>query len=78
MQVGDLLGSGTISGEERGSWGCLLEITRSGKQSTTLGKSGVERTWLEDGDTVTFTAQAGGGSIGFGPCSGKLIPALET
>lgn len=78
MQTGDLLGTGTISGPEDGSQGCLMEITRNGGHPMTL-PSGETRAFLEDGDEVTlsgrFTAE-GAVPIGFGPCAGIVQPAI--
>ena len=78
MRVGDLLGSGTISGEVEGSEGCLLEQTKGGKVAVNVGK-GEERLWLEDGDCVVFRGFAGaeGERVGFGECRGVVLPALE-
>ena len=53
MNVGDLLGSGTISGTERTSRGSLLELSWGGKEPLTLD-TGETRTFLEDGDTLTL------------------------
>jgi len=77
MNVGDLLGSGTISGPTRDSRGSLLELSWGGKQPLTLD-SGETRAFLEDGDTITMTATARGDGyrIGFGTCRGTLLPAL--
>jgi fumarylacetoacetase len=78
LQPGDLLGTGTISTEEEGGFGSLLEITRGGKQPVTLA-SGETRRFLEDGDEVMLRATArrdGFASIGFGPCRGTVAPAL--
>ncbi|RDE08229.1 fumarylacetoacetase [Pelagibacterium lacus] len=76
MTIGDLLGSGTISGPTEGSYGSLLELTRGGKKPLRLG-NGESRTFLEDGDKVTMRARAGkkGNAIGFGACSGIVLPA---
>lgn len=76
MCTGDLLGSGTISGREKGSLGSLLEITWGGKTPITLDEGGT-RTFLADGDTVTLRGwcQGKGHRIGFGECSGKIVPA---
>jgi fumarylacetoacetase len=78
MATGDLLGSGTISGTESGSEGSLLELSKGGKETVKLA-SGVERTFLEDGDLVTIYGVCGdeeGGFVGFGECSGKILPAI--
>ncbi|EXJ68283.1 fumarylacetoacetase [Cladophialophora psammophila CBS 110553] len=77
MAVGDLLGSGTISGTEAGTEGSMLEITKGGKESIKLN-GGVERKFLEDGDTITMYGVCGteeSGLVGFGECSGKILPA---
>ena len=78
MRTGDLLGSGTISGPEKNQRGSLLELSWGGKEAITLG-SGETRTFLEDGDTLTLLGRACGDGyrIGFGECTGKLLPALQ-
>ena len=77
MQIGDLLGSGTISGTEPGSQGSLLEQCSNGKSKIQLN-DGEERTFLEDFDTVTIRGWAGGANgelVGFGECIGRIEPA---
>ena len=77
MAPGDLLGSGTISGLEPGSEGSLLELSKGGKETISL-QGGVERKFLQDGDTITLYGVAGNeetGLVGFGECSGKILPA---
>ncbi|WP_299048330.1 fumarylacetoacetase [uncultured Tateyamaria sp.] len=78
MNVADLLGSGTISGATRAERGSLLELSWGGKDPLTLD-TGETRTFLEDGDTLTLTghAQGDGYRIGFGTCTGTVLPALE-
>lgn len=78
METGDLLGSGTISGAERGSEGSFLELTWNGTEPISL-EGGEELRFLEDGDQVTLTGwcQGEGHRIGFGECSGKILPAPE-
>lgn len=74
METGDLLGSGTISGEAQESWGSLLELTWNGRDPIALGEG--TRTFLEDGDTVTLKGAAEGAyRVGFGSCSGTIRPA---
>src|SRR5437879_4111055 len=53
MNVGDLLGSGTISGPEKQQRGSLLEISWNGTEPIELA-SGIRRTFLEDGDSLSF------------------------
>lgn len=76
MRVGDLLGSGTISGPEKDSRGSLLELSWGGKEPLTLD-TGETRAFLEDGDTLTLRGHASGDGyrIGFGDCAGKILPA---
>ncbi|SMC82131.1 fumarylacetoacetase [Primorskyibacter flagellatus] len=76
MRTGDLLGSGTISGPEKGMFGSLLEMTWGGRDVITLD-DGQTRTFIEDGDTLTLNghAQGDGYRIGFGPCTGTILPA---
>ena len=78
MRVGDLLGSGTISGPEKSQRGSLIEQSWGGKEPFTL-QSGETRTFIEDGDTLTLigTAKRDGYSIGFGDCVGEMMPALD-
>jgi fumarylacetoacetase len=78
MNTGDLLGSGTISGPEKSGFGSLLEICWGGKEPIKLD-TGETRTFIEDGDTLTLTgwAQGEGYKIGFGECSGQILPAHE-
>jgi len=77
MRVGDLLGSGTISGPKRENRGSLLELSWGGKEPIAI--DGGMRTFIEDGDTLTLRghAQGDGYRIGFGECSGTLLPARE-
>jgi fumarylacetoacetase len=78
MSIGDLLGSGTISGPEKDQRGSLLELSWGGKEPITLD-TGEVRTFLEDGDTVTLTgfAQGDGCRVGFGACTGTILPAVN-
>jgi len=75
-ETGDLLGSGTISGPDRGSFGSLLELTWNGRDP--IAVAGGARTFLEDGDTVTLRGRCDGPyRVGFGACSGTILPAPE-
>ena len=79
MSSGDLLGSGTISGVEKHQRGSLLEMSWGGKEPFTLD-SGEVRSFIEDGDTLTLHghAQGDGYRIGFGECTGTILPAHDT
>ncbi|SCU74187.1 Fumarylacetoacetase [Cupriavidus necator] len=76
VRVGDLMGSGTISGTTPDSYGSLLEMTRNGAEPVTLA-DGSRRGFLEDGDDVIMTGycQGEGYRVGFGAVSGKILPA---
>ena len=79
MQVGDLLGSGTISGTEAGAEGSMLEQCKGGKEVIKLN-GGVERKFLQDGDTVILRGVCGNeemGLVGFGECTGQILPAYQ-
>ena len=73
---GDLLASGTISGEDEGSYGSMLELTWRGSKPLQLPGGG-ERKFLHDGDVVTMTgwAQGDGYRVGFGQVAGRVLPA---
>ncbi|HUO46602.1 MAG TPA: fumarylacetoacetate hydrolase family protein [Acidimicrobiia bacterium] len=57
VKAGDLFASGTISGPEPGSFGCLLEITENGANGN----------YLEDGDEVVLRSDL------LGTCAGKVV-----
>jgi len=73
LQVGDLLGTGTISGKEKSSFGSLLELTWNGKESINIGDE--QRTFLLDGDTTILSAfcKKGDKQIGFGEVRNLII-----
>jgi fumarylacetoacetase len=74
LRTGDLLATGTISGPNEGSEGCLLEMKH--RSEPLRLPTGEVRTFLEDGDQVTFRAYAereGLPRIGFGECVGTVV-----
>ena len=87
LRSGDMLGSGTVSGLERDSRGCLLELTWDGDQTNPVPGSqrtpivlptGEERKFLADGDEVIIKGYCQSEThrrIGFGTCAGKILPA---
>ncbi|MGB8031006.1 MAG: fumarylacetoacetase [Terracidiphilus sp.] len=78
LRPGDLLATGTVSGREEGSEGCLLE-KRHNPEPIRL-PNGEIRTFLEDGDRVTmrgFCQKAGLPRIGFGECAGMVVGAAQ-
>ena len=86
MMPGDLIASGTISGPEADSRGCMLELSWVGngpdgkplpRKPITL-PTGETRTFLEDGDEVIMRGwceKSGLRRIGFGDCRGIIAPA---
>jgi len=77
LSVGDLFGTGTLSGRYPDQCGSLLEISLGGKQPTKLA-NGEQRIFLEDGDTITLRGRChrdGFRTIGFGECAGTVLPA---
>ncbi|HLH88771.1 MAG TPA: fumarylacetoacetase [Xanthobacteraceae bacterium] len=78
LEIGDLMGSGTCSGPQDESRGCLLELTSRGRNPIAL-PNGETRAFLQDGDEVIFRAHCerpGRARIGFGECRGIVAPAL--
>jgi fumarylacetoacetase len=77
VRSGDMMGSGTISGPTKESYGSMLELTWRGQNPLIL-KDGSQRKFIEDGDTVILRgfSERNGIRIGFGDCSGKILPAL--
>jgi fumarylacetoacetase len=77
LRPGDLIASGTISGREKESRGCLIERTWRGAEPFTLPNDET-RTFLEDGDTVilrAFCEREGAARVGFGECRGTIVAA---
>ena len=76
LRPGDLLASGTISGDTEDSYGSLLEITWRGTTPVAL-PSGEERRFLEDGDRVLIegVARADGRVVSFGTVEGTIAAA---
>ncbi len=78
VRSGDMMGSGTISGPTKDSYGSMLELSWKGQHTVEL-KNGVERKFINDNDTVIMRAYCDndGLRIGFGDCTGKVLPANE-
>ena len=79
LRPGDMMASGTISGTTEDSRGCLLERTWRGENPISL-PDGTERRFLQDGDEVVIRgwAERDGLRIGFGECTGLVLPAAGT
>ena len=74
LRAGDLLASGTVSGESDSARGCLLEITQGGSNTMEL-PTGEVRSFLADGDEVIlrgYCDQEGYARVGFGECRGMI------
>ena len=76
LNPGDLMASGTVSGPTEDSRGCLLEMTWRGENPISL-PDGTERKFLQDGDEVVIRGWCRKGDlrIGFGECTGQVLPA---
>jgi fumarylacetoacetase len=76
-RVGDLMGSGTISGSTSDSFGSLLELAWNGQRPLAL-PGGATRSFLEDGDEVIMTGWCQGDvyRVGFGEVRGEVLPPL--
>jgi len=78
VRAGDMMGSGTISGPTQESYGSMLELTWAGKNPITLN-DGSERKFINDNDTVILRGYCENAAvrIGFGDCTGKLLPSKQ-
>lgn len=78
VNIGDLMASGTISGKDRESLGSMLEITIAGKSPIILN-NGENRSFIQDGDTVTIRGRAEKGEmrVGFGEVANTILPARQ-
>ena len=76
VNAGDMMGSGTISGPTKDSYGSMLELTWKGQNPITLS-DGTQRKFINDHDTVIMRAYCKNDTIriGFGECVGKILPA---
>jgi fumarylacetoacetase len=76
MRVGDLCGSGTISGPDSGSYGSMLEITWKGSKPFIMS-DGSERKFIDDNDTIIMrgSGEKDGIRVGFGEAVVKILPA---
>lgn len=78
IRCGDMMASGTISGPTEGSFGSMLEIAWKGTKPVSMG-DGTSRTFIQDYDTVVIRgyAQKNGVRLGFGNCTGLVLPAED-
>ncbi len=79
VKIGDLMGSGTISGTEPSSYGSMLEITKGGKEAIQLA-DGNSRKFVEDYDTITLRGycERPGKRVGFGEVKARVLPSKKT
>ena len=76
INIGDLYGSGTISGKDENSYGSMLELAWMGTKPLKM-KDGTERKFINDGDTVIMRGhgQKDDIRVGFGEVRAKVLPA---
>ena len=76
VNVGDMMGSGTISGKDENSYGSMLEISWAGSKPVQMN-DGSTRAFINDHDTVTMRgfAEKDGVRVGFGNVETKVLPA---
>ena len=76
VRSGEMMGSGTISGPTPDSYGSMLELSWKGQRPLTLS-DGTKRAFINDGDTVIMRGYCENDQvrIGFGECTGEVLPA---
>jgi fumarylacetoacetase len=74
LRIGDLFGSGTVSGADRSTFGSMLELSWNGEQPIALS-DGSTRGFLEDGDIVTLRGWSPGraGRVTLGEVNGRVV-----
>ncbi len=80
LRAGDLLGTGTQSGPTPEEAGSLLELSAGGSRPIEIAVD-EHRTFLQDGDSVTFRAcceKPGAARIGFGEVTGSVLPPRQS
>ena len=75
VNVGDMMGSGTISGKVPSSYGSMLELSWAGTKTVPM-KDGTTRVFIKDNDTVTMRgyAEKDGVRVGFGEVAAEVLP----
>lgn len=76
IKAGDMMASGTISGNDESAYGSMLEISWKGTKPIAM-PDGSERKFILDNDTVIMRgfAQKNGVRVGFGEVKTKILPA---
>ncbi|MBL1232331.1 MAG: fumarylacetoacetase [Flavobacteriales bacterium] len=77
IKAGDMMASGTISGNDESTYGSMLEISWKGSKSVAM-TDGSERKFILDNDTVIMRgfAQKNGVRVGFGEVKTKVLPTV--
>ncbi|MEM9305320.1 MAG: fumarylacetoacetase [Pseudomonadota bacterium] len=75
LNAGDMMASGTISGNDPSAYGSMLELSWRGTKPLTMA-DGSERKFINDGDSVIMRAHnsANGVRIGFGEVRSLVLP----
>jgi len=76
LRSGDLIGSGTVSGEAPSASACLMELSEAGSITREM-PTGEKRSFLQVGDEVVFkgiSEKEGYPRIGFGEVRGLVLP----
>ncbi len=78
IRAGDVLASGTISGQDESAYGSMLELSWRGSKPVAM-TDGTERRFIQDGDTVIMRGhgERQGVRIGFGEVRSKVLPAID-
>ena len=78
INIGDIFGSGTISGPTPDSLGSMLEIAWKGTRPVTM-PDGSERIFINDNDTIVMHGYCVNENlrIGFGEVITKILPAIS-
>ena len=74
INAGDIMASGTISGNDNSAYGSMLELSWKGTKPI-LMPDGSERKFINDGDTVIMKAHCSKANvrIGFGEVRTKVL-----
>ncbi|CAM3285594.1 fumarylacetoacetate hydrolase family protein [Stackebrandtia soli] len=78
LRTGDLFATGAVSGPRPSQAATFLELSHDGARPILLD-DGSDRTYLQDGDTVTLTATAPGPrgtTVGLGEVTAMIRPAI--
>lgn len=78
IHAGDMMASGTISGNDESAYGSMLELSWKGTKPIAM-PDGSERKFINDGDTVVMKAhcEKDGIRIGFDEVRTKVLPAIN-